>query len=193
MNKLYNGLPLFDILIGEETDFEALSLVDVPAIERDFLALSAEIEQLNLATVDEEKHIVTGPAMIPEKPIYRVDSEGRGFYIKFSKESIADYALKFFADHSNTNGNLMHEVDVDGIVYFESYLVDKERGICPKEFYDLPDGTWIVSAKILNDKVWNLIKDGTLKGFSVQIKKVEAEPVQTEISTLEELINELNK
>lgn len=192
MDKLYNGLPLFDIFVGEETNFEALSLVDSPAIERDFLALSAEVD-FNLASVDEEKHIVTGPAMIPEKPIYRIDDKGRGFYIKFSRESIADYALKFFADHSNTNGNLMHEVNVDGIVYFESYLLDKERGVCPKDFADLPDGTWIVSAKILNPKVWDLVKAGTLKGFSVQIKKVAALPVQKEIATLEELINELNK
>lgn len=190
MDKLYNGLPLFNVFIeGEENEFEAVSLVDVPAIQRDFIAFAEQVEIK--FKVNDEKRIVSGPVLIPEQPIFR-RVDGKEFYIQFSAKSIEDMALRFFGDHSNTNGNLMHQVDVDGIVYFESYIINHDRGICPVEFSDLPDGTWCMSAKIENDKVWELVKNGTLKGFSIQAT-CSIVRAKEEISTLEELINEINK
>ena len=165
MDKLYNGLPLFEITIDEDGELQNISIVDEPAIEMNFLAFSKE-EEVRLS-VDDEKHIVSGPALIPDMPIYRRDERGRGYYITFSKQAIEDIAIRFFEDHNNTNGNLMHQVDVDGVTYFESYIVNRDRGIVPVEFEDVPNGTWMVSAKIHNEEVWNLIKNGTLRGFSI--------------------------
>lgn len=184
--ETYKGLPLINLDVFDDTlGIEIISLVDFPAVERNFIALEAEKVMLK---ADDERHVVTGVALIPNQKIYRRDENGE-YYITFSKDAIERIATKFFADHNSTNVNLMHEVNVDGCVYFESYLVDKERGIYPKDFGELPDGTWCVSCKVLNPEVWKLVKDGTLRGFSVE--GVCREAPQT-INTIDELMDYLN-
>lgn len=196
MEKLiYNGLPLFDLSIDENGVFNNISIVDMPAIERNFLKFSEETAEVKFK-VNDEQRIVTGAALITDQPIYRRDSNGREFYVRFNEEAIKEMAIRFFGDHSNTNGNVMHSVTVDGVTFFESYLINKERGICPVEFSDLPEGSWIVSAKITNDKVWQLIKEGKLKGFSIDanltIKRAEKlSEEETIIDSIEDLINHL--
>lgn len=189
--ELYKGLPLFDLSIVDEVNgVNIISLVDLPAIERNWVAFSKDAEIR--FSLNEERKVITGPALIPEQPIFRRDDEGREFYVKFTKEAIEEIAVKFFADGNENNADLMHsEEPVDGVVYFESYLTDSQRGIAPSEFKDLPDGSWIVSAKINNDEVWNLIKDGTLRGFSISGNLHVEETKEKEISTLEELLEAL--
>lgn len=186
--QTYNNLPLYimDLIDGVE-GIRIISLVDEPAIERDFIKFSKEIEFK--LSVNEEKHIVSGPVLIPEQKIYRKDKQG-AYYIQFSREGIRRIAEKFFTDHNSTNVNLQHEYNVNDCVYFESYFIDKERGIVPKEFEDLPDGTWMVSCKINNPAVWELVKDGTLKGFSVEGKLHPYED-EKEFDTIEELMEYL--
>jgi len=192
MQKTYNRLPIYAIDV--ETDLQGvqiISLVDFPAIQEDFLKFSKEVELK--FSVDDEKHIVTGPALIPDKPIYRRIDDGREFYITFSADAIERIAQKYFADRNNTDVNLMHEYGVEDCFYFESYIINKERGISPVE-WDLPDGTWMVSAKINNSNVWKLVKDGVLRGFSIEgnlaISPIEEE---SEIDTIEDLMKYLNK
>ncbi len=189
--ELYKGLPLFDLSIVDEVNgVNIISLVDLPAIERNWVAFSKDAEIR--FSLNEERKVITGPALIPEQPIFRRDDEGREFYVKFTKEAIEEIAVKFFADGNENNADLMHsEKPVDGVVYFESYLTDSQRGIAPSEFKDLPDGSWIVSAKINNDEVWNLIKDGTLRGFSIQGSMHVEEAKEKEINTIEELLEAL--
>lgn len=185
----YKGLPLFNLDVVEGLPgIELISLVDDPAVEREFIKFNAEHE-IKLA-LNEEKRIVTGVALIPGQKIYREDRSGK-YYITFTKEAVERTAIKFFADRHSADANLMHEVDADGIVYFESYLMNHERGIVPAEFADLPDGTWIVSAKILNDDVWMLIKQGVLRGFSVEGRMgvIKDKPIES----VEELIDYINK
>lgn len=183
----YKGLPLFNLDIIEGLPgIELISLVDEPAVERDFIKFSKEAEIK--MKVNEEKRIVTGVALIPGQKIYRREPNGKQYYIQFTKEAIEKAVIKFFEDRHSADANLMHEVDTEGIVYFESMLINHERGIVPAEFADLPDGTWIVSAKILNDGVWQLIKDGVLRGFSIEGRL----GFQTEISSLEELVDYIN-
>lgn len=182
----YKGLPLFSLDVIEEVPgIELISLVDEPAVERDFIRFSKEIDFR--MKINEEQRIVTGVALIPGQKIYREDSNGK-YYIQFSREAIERAVVKFFEDRHSADANLMHEVEADGIVYFESYLINRERGILPAEFADCPDGTWIVSAKILNDTVWQLIKDGVLRGFSVEGRC----RFKTEITTAEELLDYIN-
>ena len=184
----YKGLPLFDMDIMEGVPgIELISLVDSPAVQKEFIKFSEQAE-IKLK-VNNEKRIVTGVALIPGQKIYREEPNGDKYYIQFSREAIERVAVKFFEDRHSADANLMHEYPADGIVYFESFLINRERGILPAEFADCPDGTWIVSAKINNDAVWELISKGVLRGFSVEgrvaVKKEE-------ISTLEELLDYIN-
>lgn len=187
--ETYNGLPLYilDVNMDDNSGIEIISLVDMPAIQEEFLAFAEEMEvKLSL---DDDKHIVSGPALIPNKKIYR-EVNGTPFYVEFSREAIERMAEKFFAQRNNTNVNLNHKYDVDDCVYFESYLTNKERGICPKEYADLPDGTWMVSCKINNPNVWECVKKGVLRGFSIEGDLI-IKPKDT-IDTLEDLINVIN-
>lgn len=160
----YNGLPVFAIDFNEESWWNSISIVERPAIERNFIQLSQQTQVK--FSINEEKREVSGPAIIPGQLIYRRDENGE-YYIKFSEDTIKKMAIEFFRENSQNNGNVEHSIDVKGVTFFESYLLNKERGINPVEFSDLPKGTWIVSAHIENDDLWNLIKDGTLQGFSI--------------------------
>lgn len=184
----YKGLPVFDLNITEECFFDNVSLVDDPAIERDFLMFSKEPEYQ--FSVDEEKHIVSGPVLIPDQLIFRKRGD-KAFYVRFNKDAVEEMALRFFKDKRNTEGNVMHEVNVNGVTYFESYLLNKERNIAPVEFKDLPDGTWFMSAKIENEELWKLVREGVIKGFSISSEAV-ATPANDEIDNLEELLERLN-
>ena len=182
----YKGLPLFSLdVVSGLPGIELISLVDSPAVQREFIRFS-EDKEIKMK-VNEEKRIVTGVALIPDQKVYRKDNSGE-YYIQFSREAIERAVVKFFEDRHSADSNLMHEVEADGIVYFESYLINRERGVLPVEFADLPDGTWIVSAKILNDKVWELITSGILRGFSIEGRL----GVEQEISTLDELLDYIN-
>ena len=183
----YKGLPLINLdIVDDLSGIDIISLVDRPAVEREFIAFNSQ--EVKFA-VNDEKRIVTGVALIPDQKIYRKDDRGE-YYISVSREAIERIAEKFFADHNSTNVNLQHQFDVDGCVYFESYLTNKERGIYPKEFGELPDGTWVVSCKINNPDVWKLVKDGVLRGFSIEgnLNVVEDKP----LDTLEQLMDYLN-
>ena len=162
-----------------------ISLVDKPAIEQDFLVFDAQ-EELQFTKVDEEKHIVYGPAMIPDMLIYRKDQRGREYYVKFSKETIAQIAQKFHKDNCIYNISVGHEIDVNDCFVFTSYLIDRENGLDPVQFRNIADGSWIVGVKVDNDNVWNAIKNtDLLRGFSVEViatpfKMEKTEPTNEE-------------
>lgn len=163
--KIYDiTIDLFDF----KTGINAISLVDVPAVGYDFLAFSDD--SMRLAFANEEQHIITGVALLADTPILRRRDDGSIFYIRFSRETIKNIVEKYSMMGLNNSVNLMHndELFVDGIFLTESYIVDKERGICPIEFKDVPDGSWIVSFKVENLSLWDIIKSGVVKGFSVQ-------------------------
>lgn len=184
----YKGLPLFDMdIVDGVCGVDIISLVDYPAVERNFIKFAKETEVK--FKINEEKHIVTGPALIPDKKIYRRDENGYEYYVQFSKDAIRRIAEKFFEDHNSTNVNLQHDLDVNGCVYFESYFLDKNRGILPAEFADLPDGTWIVSCKVNNEGVWDMVKDGTLRGFSIEGNLNVIEHTEPVLDTIEDLLS----
>lgn len=179
---IYKGLPIYWLdLGGDTTGIDIISLVDCPAIEKDFVKFSKDVEVK--FSVDDEKRIVFGAALIPDKPIYRRNDDGKEFYVKFSKDAIERIAIKFFEDHNSTNVNLQHEYDVDGCVYFESFIKDSKRGLVPANFEDCPEGTWFLGCKINNPEVWRLVKEGVLRGFSVEgnlaVMYAEEKPLET--------------
>lgn len=188
---IYQGLPLYNVEFDEDTSvFNNVAIVTEPAIEVPFIRLSKQEEPRIRLKIDEERRLVSGPALIPEEPIYR-NQDGRQFYIKYTADTIKRMALNFFKKDRQNEGNVEHAVPVNGITYFESYIIDKGRGINPKEF-DLPDGTWILTAKVENDDVWDLIKSGDLTGFSIDIANVRFSE-DKEIDNLEDFINYLNE
>ena len=123
------------------------------------------------AIQNEEQHIISGPLMLADTPIYRDNKKFGEHYVTFSPETIKDIAIKFSKKGYQKNVNLMHDANmqVDGLVMFESFIVDKARGILPMAGYeDAKDGSWFGSFYVENEQVWNLIKEGKVKGFSVE-------------------------
>jgi hypothetical protein len=124
--------------------------------------------QLTFAVQDEEQHIVSGPLMIADLPIYRRDKEGE-YYVMFTAEQIKKIVQRFFKKGYQAKVNIEHGKPAEGVYMFESYIIDKERGVNPPiGFEDVADGSWFGSFKVENEKLWNQVKAGTFKGFSVE-------------------------
>ena len=162
--EMYNEKPLLRLEInGEEDGVKIISLVEFPAVERNFIQLSKEVK----LSLNEGKKELLGVALIPDMPIYRRDEQGE-YYIVFSAESIRKIAIDFYKKLNVNMADVEHNHNIEnGITYFQSMIIDKEQGICPKAFKDLPNGTWIVGCKIDNINVWDAVKNGTVKGFSI--------------------------
>lgn len=147
---------------------------------------------MNFKIDNEQEQIISGPAMVADTLIYRNDQNGE-YNVFFSKDTIKQIALKFFKKDYQKNLNLFHDpaLPLDGVTIFESFVSDKARGVEPmKDFKDLPDGTWFISAKIENPEVWAKIKSGEVKGFSVEgIFSYVKKPKEKGRYDLEEILN----
>lgn len=129
-----------------------------------------QIDRQGFAIQDEEEKIISGPLMLADKPIYRNDENGE-YYVTFTKDTIKQIAQKFFKKGYQKNVNLMHDSGMiaEGLTMFESWITDEKRGIkAMVGFEDVNDGSWFGSFKVENDEVWQLIKDGKVRGFSVE-------------------------
>lgn len=165
-------LPIYNLLINEiekdDAEVSFIALVDAPAIKRDFLAFK---DVAKFEVLSEDQHIITGPLMVPDQLIYRKSEKFGEHYVKFSTDTIRAIAIKFSKKGYQKNVNLMHDdkMQVEGFTMFESFISNSTRGIKPMEaFKDLPDGTWFGSFYVENPDVWELIKSGQVKGFSVE-------------------------
>lgn len=165
------ALPVYEMIINPEETSEVevsfVALVDKPAIEKNFMAFKDQ--KLDFA-VNNEKRIISGPAMIADQLIYRKDENGE-YNVFFSPDTVRDIALKFFKKDYQKNLNLFHDptLTLQGVTIFESFISDQSRGIrAMAGFEDLPDGTWFISAKVDNEDVWAKIKSGEVRGFSVE-------------------------
>ena len=120
---------------------------------------------------NEEKRIVSGYFMKADLPIIRLNDKNEKYYVVFRRDTIEKIVNKFFKNGLNANVNLMHDnnLQAKGVYVIESLIIDSKRGIkAPKGFEDAPDGSWWGSMRVENDEVWNMVKDGTFKGFSVE-------------------------
>lgn len=164
-------LPIYKCIVDDSLDsdlqVEFISLVDRPAIDRNFLAFK---DQLKFA-IDTERRIISGPAMLADMLIYRKDDKLGEYYTMFDKESIMQIVQKFFKKGFIQNFNLMHDPGkkTTGVTIFESFVTDEARGIMPmKGFEDAKEGSWFLSAKVEDDGIWEEVKSGNVKGFSVE-------------------------
>ena len=164
-------LPVFALEIDENNDSDLevnyVAMVDKPAIEADFFAFNDAPVRLHFSGDDER--VIIGPAMIPDKPIYRNEPDLGEFYVQFTKETIEQAAIKFFEKGYQRNINLMHspEFQLEGVTIFQSFIKDSAKGIQGMGD-DYPDGTWFLGAKVKNEDAWNLVKAGKVKGWSVE-------------------------
>lgn len=183
---------VFYINIDDElTGINAISLVESPAVEKDFLCFSKEKETVKL-NFDNAKRVISGVVCLADTPIYRYNEKYGEYYVVFSKETIQKMVEKFAKMDLFKSVNLQHDDTkfVDGIYMFESYIINKERGINPVEFSDIPDGSWIASYKVENDELWDEIINGNkLNGFSLQ-GLFELEEKFTEQKPVEETFDE---
>lgn len=172
---------IYYITIGEDEELglDAIALVDVPAVSRNFLCFNDVHKKLTFT--DDEKHIITGVALLADTPIYRYSEDKGEWYVVFTPEVIQDIVTKYVKDGLMNKVNLQHRNNdkIEGMVMVESYFIDHNRNILPTEFKDVPDGSWIVSYKVTDVDTWNRIKnDDSINGFSVQgLFDIEKKPV----------------
>ncbi len=160
-----------ELSIDKDSGVFAISMVDEPAIEMDFLYFSKQHKNVEFATADVERMIITGPAMIPDKMIYRVDEEtDEEFYVYFTKETVRSIAEQYLLNNRQYNVTLQHEGPIEDICLVESWIVeDPKRDKAIALGYNVPKGTWMISMKVNNKKAWNkLIKTGEVRGFSIE-------------------------
>ena len=151
----------------EESGIDAISIVESPAIESDFVALNKQ--EIKLAEVDKEKKILLGALLIPNKPIYRNGEEG-DYYIFFSKETIVKASQMYLKNGYQNNSTLEHKDTLKGLTLVESWIVEDEVNDKSRKYgLDVPVGTWMGAVKVNNDEIWNeYVKSGKVKGFSIE-------------------------
>ena len=163
------GLPVFDALISDEdTGMLKISLVDKPAVMTDFLAFDAVRRMQMYSIQDEEKRLVYGVVMRADFPIYRRDERVGEYYIVYKPETIRQMAEKYLADGFQNRVNVMHSTDVEDVQMVQWFIKDTARGVNPEGVPDVADGSLFAEFHVLNDKVWDAVKDGTYKGFSLE-------------------------
>ena len=187
-------MDIVELFIDEEDaiGIEAISVVESPAIEEDFIALKNQ--EFKLAEVDKEKRILMGAALIPNKPIYRRNDDNE-YYIYFSRDTVRKASELFFINGNQNNSTLEHQVPLTGLSVVESWIVESEKDKTRHYDMEVPVGTWMVSMKVLNDEVWNdYVKTGKVKGFSIEgyfADKAERPKDKTIKDDLEEEAQEL--
>ena len=161
---------IIELIIDEENEIsgiEAISVVENPAIEEDFIALK-EHKDVKLAEVDAEQRILMGPALIPNKKIFRKGEED-DYYIYFSEETVKKASELFFIKSKHQNSTFEHSFELSDMSVVESWLIEDPKNDKAAAYgFDLPKGTWMVSMKVLNDDVWKAVKEGEVKGFSIE-------------------------
>jgi hypothetical protein len=189
-------MKIIELILDEEQDdigVDAISIVENPAIESDFVALKNQ--EIKLAEVDKEKKILMGALLIPNKPIYRNGSEGE-YYIYFSKDTIVKASQMFLQNGKQSNSTLEHAQALNGLTLVESWIVeDKTKDKTALYGLDVPVGTWMGSVKVNNDDVWNeYVKTNKVKGFSIEgyfADKMEAPKENIEEQMAEQLLNQI--
>jgi len=160
---------IVELIIDEQEKLfgvDAVSIVEFPAIEENFIALNKNLE---LAKVDTEKRILMGAALIPNKNIYRRNGEDE-YYIFFSDDTVRKASELFLMNSNQNNATLEHDKKLKDLSVVESWIVeDIEMDKSKKYGLNAPVGTWMVSMKVNNEQIWNdFVKTGKVKGFSIE-------------------------
>lgn len=183
---------IVELIIDEKEDLsgvEAISVVEFPAIEENFIALN---QHLQLAKVDDEKRILMGAALIPNKNIYRRNGEDE-YYIFFSDATVKKASELFLMNSNQNNATLEHQKKINDLSVVESWIVeDTEMDKSKKYGLNAPVGTWMVSMKVNNDTIWNdFVKTGKVKGFSIEGYFADKLEMSLQLEKEQELIQKI--
>lgn len=163
-------MKIIELVIDEKDEMsgiDAVSVVHSPAIEENFIALGKH--ELELKKIDEEKRILMGAALIPNKQIYRVNEKKEEYYIFFSEQTVKKASELFLMRSNQNNATYEHKDKLEGLSVVESWIIDDEKSDKSRLYgFDLPVGTWMISMKVNNDEVWKDVKEGKVKGFSIE-------------------------
>ncbi len=171
--KRYTVMKIIELIIDSEMELsgiDAISIVENPAIEENWIALKDEQKEYKFAEVDKEKKIIMGAMLVPDKPIYRRDEENGEYYIYFSQDTIRKCMEMFFQNGNQSNATFEHQETIKGLTMVESWIVeDKEKDKSNLYNLNVPVGTWMGTIKVENDVIWNeFIKTKKVKGFSIE-------------------------
>jgi hypothetical protein len=194
MNKI------IELVIDENDEMsgiDAVSVVSSPAIEENFIALHKH--EIELKEVDTEKRILMGAALVPNKQIYRRNDKNEEYHIYFSKDTVRKASELFLMRANQNNATYEHDKKLSGMSVVESWIIeDEKKDKSAKYGFSLPVGTWMISMKVNNDEVWKDVKEGKVKGFSIEgyfadKYEMSLNPAVTEPQTEDEILLEAIK
>ena len=164
-------MKIVELIIDEEDEFggiDAISLVELPAIEENFVALKDQ-KEVKLKAIDKDKRIILGALLVPNKTIYRKEGKDE-YYIYFSKETVKKASELFLMNGKQNNATLEHKFDIEGLTLVESWIVEnKEKDKSAIYGMEVPVGTWMGAVKVNNEDIWqDFVKTGDVKGFSIE-------------------------
>ena len=172
----------------ETSGIDAVSVVSSPAIEENFIALNKH--EVELKKIDEEKRLLMGAALIPNKQIYRVNDKKEEYYIFFSVQTVRKASELFLKRSNQNNATYEHKNKLSGMSVVESWIIeDTKQDKSAKYGFELPVGTWMISMKVDNDEVWNDVKEGKVKGFSIEGYFADKYEMKAELTEEETLLN----
>ena len=164
-------MKIIELVIDEKdslSGIDAISVVKSPAIEEGFIHLAKH--EVELKEIDEEKKILMGAALVPNKQIYRVNEKTKEeYHIYFSENTVRQASELFLMNSNQNNATYEHDKKLEGMSVVESWIIeDSKLDKSAKYGFDLPKGTWMISMKVNNEQVWSDVKAGKVKGFSIE-------------------------
>jgi len=176
----------------ETSGIEAISVVETPAIEENFVALNKH--ELQLKEVNKEKRILMGAALIPDKSIYRRNDKGDEYYIYFSKETVRKASELFFKRSNHKNATYEHKQPIEGMTIVESWIVENTKQDKSAHYgLNVPEGTWMVSMKVDNDEIYQDALDKKIRGFSIEGYFADKLDMSMQEAKRQETINKLKE
>lgn len=194
MAIMEKNLPIYYAEItSEDEGIFAISLVDFPATQRNFVCFNEDKAIQLFSIQDEEEHIVSGVVMSANTPIYRRDKDGFEYFIVYKPETIKLMAEKMLKDNTQNQVDIMHNGELIGSVnLIELFIKDSSKGINPSYMEDVPDGSLMATYKVRDEEIWKAIKSGELNGFSLAgLFSIEKE--DSEERDLQEILSQLKK
>tara|TARA_R110000744_G_C19328594_1_gene558315 strand:+ start:156 stop:746 length:591 start_codon:yes stop_codon:yes gene_type:complete len=190
---------IIELILDEAQEMmgiEAISIVENPAIEQNFLALKSD--EIKLAEVSKEKKILMGALLIPNKPIFRNSDDKDDYYIYFSKDTVVKASQLYLTNGNQNNSTLEHQHELNGLSLVESWIVDDPKMDKSNKYgFNVPSGTWMGSIKVNNDEVWkDYVKTGKVKGFSIEgyfADKMDRPKDSVGLSKDQKIINQIKK
>lgn len=163
-------IPIYDAVLNDLDGLSCISIVDEPAMLTEMIVFNSQKKPLQFAINDEMEHCITSVVIRADFPIYRYEQRIGEYYIRFGKDIIKQLAEKYSKDGLLNQVSVQHNgVLLDDITMIEYYIKDTEKGISPKGFEAIEEGSLFCTFKINNDEVWKQIIDGEFGGLSMEV------------------------